>query len=147
MFLHVIPEHIENQSRTDVRSIGAGIDCQFPETPPWTYPNSMVTLSYAKKNQMDPSICLSLHNEVKDSFRDYDFIFSNGSVSDNKAAAAAAGIDSSSSIKRLPDESSIFFTELHTLYVALDRVETADDDEGNFIIFSDSKSALQVVWG
>ena len=120
MFLHVIRERIENQSRTDVWSIGAGIDCQFPETPPWTYPDPMVTLSYAKKNQMDPSIYLSLHNEVKDSFRDYDFIFSNGSVSDNKAAAA--GIDSSSSIERLPDESSIFFTELHGQYLALDRV-------------------------
>ena len=30
---------------------------QFPETPPWSYPTSMVnfTLSYAKKDQTDPS--------------------------------------------------------------------------------------------
>ena len=32
-------------------------------------------------------------------------------------------------------------------YLALDRVETADDDERNFIIFYDSKSALQAISG
>ena len=44
----------------------------FPETPPWTYPTAMVnlTLSYAKKDQTDPSKYISLHNEVKDIFRD-----------------------------------------------------------------------------
>ena len=47
----------------------------------------------------------------------------------------------------LPDKSSIFSAELHALYLALDRVETADDDERNFIIFSDSKSALQAILG
>ena len=31
----------------------------------------------------------SLHNEVKDVFRDYDFIYTDSSVSDDKAAAAA----------------------------------------------------------
>ena len=47
---------------------------EFPETSPWTYPTAMVnpTLSYA--NQTDPSKYLSLHNEVKDVFQDYDFI-------------------------------------------------------------------------
>ena len=63
----------------------------FPETPSCTCPTPTVnlTLSYAKKDQTDPSIYLSLHNVLKDSFRDYDFIYNDGSVSDNKAAAAA----------------------------------------------------------
>ena len=113
---------------------------EFPETPPWTYPTAMVNLklSYAKKDQTDPSKYISLHNEVKDVFRDYDFIYTDGSVSDDKAAAAAV-IDNHSSIERLPDKSSIFSAELHAVYLALDRVEKADDDERNFIIFSDSK--------
>ena len=85
-------------------------------------------------------IYLSLHNVVKDSFRKYDFIYTDGSVSDNKAAAAV--INDSSSFERLPDKSSIFSAELHALYFAPDRVEKADDDESNFIIFSDSKFAL-----
>ena len=60
---------------------------------------------------------LSLHNEVKDVFRDYDFIYTDGSVSDDKAAAAAL-IVNYSSIERLPDKSSIFSAELHALYLA-----------------------------
>ena len=60
----------------------------------------------------------------------------DGSVSSDKAAAAAV-IDNYSSIERLPDKSSIFSAELHALYLALDRVETADNDERNFITFSD----------
>ena len=36
---------------------------------------------------------------------------------------------------------------LHALYLALVRVETADDDERNFIIFSDLKSPLQAIPG
>ena len=68
------------------------------------------------------------------------------SVADDKSAAAAV-IDNYSSIERLPDKSSIFSVELHALYLALDTVETADDDERNFTIFSDSKSALQAISG
>ena len=45
---------------------------EFPETHPWTYPTAIVnlTLSYAKKDQMDPSKYISLHYEVKDVSRD-----------------------------------------------------------------------------
>ena len=64
---------------------------------------------------------------MKDSFGDY-FIYTDGSVSDNKAAPASV-IDDYSSIERLPNTSSIFSSELHALYLALDRMETADDDE------------------
>ena len=121
---------------------------EFPETPPWTCPTAMVklTLSYTKKDKTDRSKYISLHNEVKDVFRNYDFFYTDGSVSDDKAAAAAV-IDNYSSIESLPDKSSIFSAKLQALYLALDRVETADDDERNFIIFSDSKYALQAISG
>ena len=38
------------------------IIAKFPETPPWTYPTAMfnLTLSYAKKDQKDPSKYISL---------------------------------------------------------------------------------------
>ena len=52
-----------------------------------------------------------------------------------------------SSIEHPPDKFSIFSAELLALYRALDQVEMADDYDGNFIIFSDSKSALQAIWG
>ena len=41
----------------------------------------------------------------------------------------------------------IFSDEFHALYLALDRVEMADDNERNFIIFYDSKSGLQAILG
>ena len=64
---------------------------EFPETPPWTHPTAMVnlTLSYAKEDQTDPSKYISLHNEVKDVFQDYEFIYTYGSVSNDKAATSA----------------------------------------------------------
>ena len=120
---------------------------QFPETPPRTYLTPIVnhSLSYAKKYQTDPSKYLSLHNEVKDSFRDNDSIYTDSSASYDKAAAATV-INDLSSIERLSDKSPIFYVELHALYLALDRVEMANDDERNFIIFCDSRSALQAIW-
>ena len=53
---------------------------QFPETPPWTCLTPVVNLilSYAKKNQKDPSIYLSIHNKVKDSFQYYDSFYTDG---------------------------------------------------------------------
>ena len=87
-----------------------------------------------------------IHNEVKDSSEYFDFIYTDGSVAVNKAAAAVV-IDVYSSIERLPDNSSIFSAELHALYLGLDRVERADHDGRDSIIFSNSKSALQAIWG
>ena len=74
----------------------------FPENPPWIYLTPMVnlTLSYATKDQTDPSKYLSLHIEVKDYFQDYTFIYTDGSVLDNKAASAAVN-DQFSSIECL----------------------------------------------
>ena len=58
----------------------------FPETPPWAYLTPMVnlTLSYASKNQKYPFIYMSSHNEVKAVHRDYDFIYTDGSVLNEK---------------------------------------------------------------
>ena len=93
-----------------------------------------LTLSYAKKDQTDPSKYRSLHNEVKDVFQDYDFIYTYGSVSDDKAAAAAV-INDYFSIKRLPDKSSIFSAELHALYLSsLLRVVSNTDLDGGLTV-------------
>ena len=83
---------------------------------------------------------------MKDSFRDYDFIYTDGCVSDYKAATATV-IDDYSSTECLSDKSSIFSAELYALYLGHDQMETANDDERNFIIFSKSKSAFQVILG
>ena len=48
---------------------------------------------------------ISLHNEVKALHRDFDFIYTDGSVLNEKVAAAA--IIDNSSIDSLPDKSSL----------------------------------------
>ena len=50
----------------------------------------------------------------KDSLQDHDYIYTDGSVSGNKAAAAAV-INDNSCKERLPDKSSIFSAELPVL--------------------------------
>ena len=42
-----------------------------------------LTLSYAKRDQTAPTKFISLHNEVKDTLHNYDFIFTDGSVSEH----------------------------------------------------------------
>ena len=58
----------------------------------------------------------------------------------------AAVIDNSSSIERLPNQSFIC-CRVDSLYLAVDQVEMVDDDDRNFIIFFNSKFALQAVRG
>ena len=69
---------------------------------------------------------MSWHNELRAVHRDLGFNYTDGSVLNEKAAAAAV-TDNYSSIERLPDQSSIFSAELHALYLALDRVEVVGD--------------------
>ena len=60
-------------------------------------------------------------------------LYSDGSLSDKKAAAAAVIDDFS--IEHLRDKST-YSAEMHALYLALDRVESVDDAKRNLIIFS-----------
>ena len=82
----------------------------------------------------------------KDTVRDYDFIYTDGFVSEDKTAAAAV-IDNYSPLNISQKVLYIISAELQALYLALDRVETADDEQRHFIIFTDSKSALQAKTG
>ena len=78
--------------------------------------------------------------EIKGKYRGYKSIYTDGSQSHHQAAAAAV-MDKKVYSERLPNRSSIFSAVLHALFLALDHVET--DSSQSFIIFSDSKSALE----
>ena len=96
---------------------------QFPETPPWTYRStSDLTLSHTRKDQTDPSTYVGLHNEVNDVDRDSEFIYTDGSVL-NERAAAASITDNYFSTERLLDSFTKFSAEVHALCLAHDRVE------------------------
>ena len=59
---------------------------------------------------------MCLHNQVKAIHQDFDFIYTDGSVLDEKAAAATI-IDNSSSIERRTGKSYMCLAELHARYI------------------------------
>ena len=119
---------------------------EFPETPPWTYVPVSINLSMSayKKDGTASAVFKSAHSEVRANHANYKFIYTDGSFADDKAAAAAV-LDGHAYIERLPDRSSIFSAELHAIFLALDHIETSDEER--FVVFSDSKSVLQALQG
>ena len=104
-------------------------------------PTGLLSTSLFHMPRRIKQIYLSLNNDVRDSFRNYDFIYTEGSVSyDNSHWWLSFYWTYSRYV-------FIFSEEFHALYLALNRVEMADDNERNFIIFYDSKSALQAILG
>ena len=74
---------------------------------------------------------------------DYTHIFSDGSKDGNKTAAAFI-CQSFEFSKRLPDKASIFTAELEAIVSALRYIKiTAKNNK--FVVFGDSKSALQAL--
>ncbi len=108
---------------------------QYPETPPWTLTSIAVDLSISnsKKNLTNPSIFRSKVNEIKENYRQYKAIYTDGSCKDEKSAAAAVTGDHFYS-ERLPNRASIFTCELHGFYLAMDHVETSTYSK--FVIYS-----------
>ena len=97
-------------------------------------------MAKSKKDATNPIEFIDRYYEIKEKYRGHKSIYKDGSQSDHRAAAAAV-MDERVYSERLPNCSSIFSAELHVLFLALDHVET--DFSHNFIIFSDSKSALE----
>jgi len=81
-------------------------------------------------------IFISKYNELVSEYKNYMHIFTDGSKYDTKAAAVC---ENNICASRLPDNSSIFSAEIHTINLALNLIK---DHNGNkFIIFSDSLSS------
>ncbi|MEE8152293.1 MAG: ribonuclease H family protein, partial [candidate division NC10 bacterium] len=117
---------------------------KYPVTPPWIYRPAHVNLALAefKKSETDPNVYISEYKNIKHIHNGYEFIYTDGSCCNTKAAAAAIK-GSHSYVERLPDHASIYSAELHAIYLALDHVETSEGKK--FVIFVDSKSVLQAL--
>ena len=86
----------------------------------------------------------SLFAELKSYYSDHRAIYTDGSKTENRVAAAATS-DGLSAQVRLPGNASIFTAELQTLKMAFNIVKNCDEDR--FIIFCDSLSSLQALDG
>ena len=122
---------------------------KLPETPPWTLEPICVfwNLAEHQKNITCPSVYNTEFNRLRgDIFRGHTFIYTDGSKKELKAASAA--YHRVTSIReRLPDHASIFSAELNAFLLALDIIEDEFQRKGDFVICSDSQSALQALEG
>ena len=116
----------------------------LPDDPPWTLqkPHIDLYLTHQKKHPGDGCMFQSLLAELKVNYSDHRAIYTDGSKTENRVAAAATS-DGLSAQVRLPGNASIFTAELQALKMAFKIVKNCDGDR--FIIFTDSLSSLQAV--
>ena len=116
----------------------------LPDDPPWTIqkPHVDLYLTHQKKHLGDDCMFQSLFAELKSCYSDHRAIYTDGSKTENRVAAAAIS-DGLSAQVRLTGNASIFTAELQALKMALNIVKNCDSD--HFIIFSDSLSNFQAL--
>ena len=110
----------------------------------WTVqkPHIDFYLTHQKKHLGDDCLFQSLFAELKSYYTDHRAIYTDGSKTENRVAAAATS-DGLSAQVRLPGNASIFTAELQALKMAFNIVKNCDEDR--FIIFCDSLSSLQAL--
>ena len=113
-------------------------------TPPWKFivPDVCFDLCKHKKCETDPVYFRLFFAELIEQFRDHTHIYTDGSKDGVKTALAFVSPSFTFS-KRLPDKASIFTAEMEALTSALRYIKVLDSSK--FVIFCDSKSALQAL--
>ena len=113
-------------------------------TPPWKFivPDVRFDLCKHKKSETDPVYFRLFFAELLEQFRDHTHIYTDGSKDGVKTALAFVSPSFIFS-KRLPDKASIFTAEMEALTSALRYIKVLDSSK--FVIFCDSKSALQAL--
>ena len=115
------------------------------KTPPWKLivPTICFDLCKYKKSETDPNLYRLHYSVLLESFTDYTHIFTDGSKDGDKTAVAFI-CQSFEFSKRLPDKASIFTAELEVIVFALRYIKITAENN-TFIVFSDSKYALQAL--
>ena len=119
--------------------------CTVMKTQPWKLivPTVCFDLCKYKKSDTDPTLYRLHYSELLESFTDYTHIFTDGSKDGDKTAAAFI-CQSFEFSNRLPDKASIFTAELETIVSALRYIKITTKNN-KFVVFGDSKSALQAL--
>ena len=110
--------------------------------PLWNIPTPLMRydLKTLKKSDTNPIEYIARYNDIRNEFSDYDYIYTDGSVMDDKVGCAAVYRDQVVR-ERLPDKASIYTAELRAISLALDLINTSASQK--FVIFCDSLSVLQ----
>ena len=103
----------------------------------------MSNLCKYKKSETDPTLYHLHYSELLDFFTDSTHIFTDGSKDGDKTAADFI-CQSFGFSKRLPDKTLIFTAELEAIVSAL-RYMKITAKKNKFVVFSDSRYALQTL--
>ena len=106
-------------------------------------PMIVLDLVYLKKDQTDASIYQQRFLEIRDRYRGYNPVYTDGSRDGNSVACATVFPSDTEFSMRLPDSASIFTAEIWVIIKALDEMKNASASK--FIIVTDSLSCLQAV--
>ena len=114
-----------------------------PQAPPWTNPVQLDLVGIRKGGRSDLEI-QSRFREHTSKYQDSKAIYTDGSKSpDGVGFAAVSGRESEEG--SLPPQSSIFTAELYAILAAVKM--TRGMNHQAFVIYSDSRSALQAIGG
>ena len=87
----------------------------------------------SEKDQTDASIYQQLFLEIRDRYRDYIPVYTDGSRDGNSVACATVFSSNTEFSLRLPDSASIFTAEIWAIIKALDEMKNASASK--FIIY------------
>ena len=104
--------------------------------PPWCVkpPKIVLDLVYLKNHRTDVSIYQPLFLEIRDKYRDYITVYTDGSRDGNYVACATVFPSDTELSKRLPDSASIFTAEMWAIISALEEIKNGSASK--FIIFT-----------
>ena len=131
----------------------AGIDdslilkSKIPNTPIWLSEPNKVSFELCKydKSSTSNEIFKSSFYEILPQYSEYLHIYTDGSKHDEKSGYGLIYDNNLSASVKLKDHSSIFTAELEAIKRALRHIKISPRSNKKFVIFSDSKSALEVI--
>ena len=106
-------------------------------------PKIVLDLVHLKKDRTDASIYQQLFMEIRDRYRDYILVYTDGSRDGNYVACATVFPSDTQFSMTLPDSAFIFTAEIWAIIKGLDEMKNASASK--FIIFTDSLSCLQAL--
>ena len=105
---------------------------------PWCIKPRKIVLDlvHLKKDRIDASIYQQLFMEIRDRYRDYIPVYTDGSRDGNSVACATVFPLNTVISIRLPDSASVFTAEVWAIIKALEQIK--DSNASKYIVFTDS---------
>ena len=104
----------------------------------------MLHLAHLKFFSTDASIYQQLFMEIRDRYRDYIPVYTDGSRDGNAVACATVFPSNTVISMRLPDSASVFTAEVWAIIKALEHIK--DYNASKYIVFTDSLGNWETVF-